>query len=74
MSKKLSFRTELERLEDIVRSLEGDELDLDQALKLFEEGVSKLKSARKLLEESQLKVSKVTEARDGTVDTTEIEI
>ncbi len=74
MSKKLSFRTELERLEDIVRSLEGDELDLDQALKLFEEGVSKLKSARKLLKESQLKVRKVTEARDGTVDTTDIEI
>ena len=29
---KLSVRTELERLEAIVRSLEGENLDLDQAL------------------------------------------
>lgn len=74
MGKKPSFRAELERLEDIVRSLEGDGLDLDQALKLFEEGVLKLKSARKLLKESELKVKKVMEARDGTVDTTDIDI
>ena len=74
MRKEPSFRAELERLEDIVRSLEGDGLDLDQALELFEEGVSKLKSARKLLKESELKVKKVTEARDGTVDTTDIDI
>ena len=74
MGKEPSFKAELERLEDIVRSLEGDGLDLDQALELFEEGVSKLKSARKLLKESELKVKKVTEARDGTVDTRDIDI
>ncbi len=42
----LSFTKQLERLEEIVRRLEGQELDLDEALKLFEEGVERLREAR----------------------------
>jgi exodeoxyribonuclease VII small subunit len=40
------FSKELERLEAIVRRLEADDLDLDEALKLFEEGVERLRVAR----------------------------
>jgi len=64
-----SFRAELERLEAIVRSLEDEDVDLDEALALFEEGVKRLKSARDLLRASELEVKRVLEAADGTIDT-----
>jgi exodeoxyribonuclease VII small subunit len=67
MSERKSFRAELERLEAIVRSLEAPDVDLDEALGLFEEGVKRLKSARALLEASELTVKKVVEAADGTL-------
>lgn len=64
-----SFRDELARLEAIVRALEGDDVDLDRALELFEEGVQRLKVARGLLQESELTVKRVLEAADGTLRT-----
>jgi len=64
---KASFREELERLENIVRTLEEQDIDLDEALSLFEEGIGRLKTARSLLEDSQLKVKRVLEDADGTL-------
>jgi len=71
---KLSFRTEVERLEVIVRSLEGDDLDLDRALELFQEGVGRLKRARELLADSELTVQRVLEESDGTIGTDALEL
>ena len=65
MSERLSFRAELERLEAIVRSLEDSDVDLDEALELFQEGVEHLKSARKLLQHTELRLRKVAKAADG---------
>lgn len=62
-----SFREELERLEAIVRELEETDIDLDRALALFEEGVGHLKSARNLLQQSELTVKRVLEEADGTL-------
>ena len=67
MTKRLSFKTELERLEAIVRSLEDSEVDLDEALELFQEGVERLKNARRLLEDTELTVKKVVRAADGAL-------
>jgi exodeoxyribonuclease VII small subunit len=64
---RTSFGQELERLEAIVRSLERDDLDLDGALELFQEGVARLRAARALLEQSELTVRRVLEASDGTL-------
>ena len=69
-----SFRAEIERLEAIVRSLEDDELDLDRALGLFEEGVRRLKTARRLLEKSELTIQRVLEESDGTLGTDDLEL
>ena len=52
---------QLERLEAIVRRLESEDLDLDEALKLFEEGVERLRVAREQLSQAELKVKKVLE-------------
>ena len=65
MSKQPSFGAELERLEAIVRSLEDSDVDLDEALELFQEGVERLKTARKLLQETELTVQKVVQAADA---------
>ena len=59
-----SFRAEVERLETIVRSLEDSDLDLDEALALFQEGVARLKAARQLLQDTELTLRQVAEAAD----------
>ena len=55
------FSKLLERLESIVRRLESEDLDLDEALKLFEEGIERLRVAREQLSQAELKVKKVLE-------------
>lgn len=54
-----TFAQQLERLEEIVRRLEGQELDLDEALKLFEEGIERLRQARERLGAAEAKVKQV---------------
>ncbi len=73
MTKRLSFATELERLETIVRTLEDSEVDLDEALDLFQEGVKRLKNARKLLDDTELTVKKVLKAADGALPSDDID-
>jgi len=60
-----SLSADLRRLEEIVRLLEADDTDLDQALLLFEEGVAKLRAARERLSEAELKVQRVLEDAAG---------
>ncbi|HYK09863.1 MAG TPA: exodeoxyribonuclease VII small subunit [Gemmatimonadales bacterium] len=67
MATQPDFGKELERLEAIVRQLETPDLDLDQALKLFEEGVERLRSARDRLNAAQAKVKQVLSDHAGTL-------
>ena len=62
-----SLGDELARLEEIVRRLEADDVDLDAALKLFEEGVARLRAARDRLTDAQVQVRSVLEEADGTL-------
>jgi exodeoxyribonuclease VII small subunit len=63
----LSLSDELRRLEEIVRRLEANDGDLDQALALFEEGVARLRSARERLAGADAKVRKVLEDAAGNL-------
>lgn len=56
---------ELTRLEEIVRQLEADDVELDAALALFEEGVARLRAARERLAAADLKVQVVLEEAGG---------
>jgi exodeoxyribonuclease VII small subunit len=56
---------DLARLEEIVRRLEADDVELDTALALFEEGVARLRAARERLAAADLKVQTVLEEADG---------
>jgi exodeoxyribonuclease VII small subunit len=69
----LSLADELDRLEQIVRALEADDLDLDAALALFEEGVARLRGARERLAAAQLRVRSVLEDADGTLRDTPLD-
>ena len=55
----------LARLEEIVDRLEGEPLDLAEALALFEEGVTCLREAAGTLSEAEARVQKLTELADG---------
>jgi exodeoxyribonuclease VII small subunit len=67
MSERPSFREVLERLEGIVRELERNDVELDRALGLFEQGVRELRDARALLDEAELRVRRVVEEADGSL-------
>lgn len=55
----------LERLEEIVDSLERPDLELEDAMRLFEEGVSHLRVARELLRTTELRVERLLEDGAG---------
>lgn len=58
----MTFEEALKELEETVKKLEAGETTLEEAMTLFEKGVALTKNCRKMLDEAQLKVKKVTEA------------
>ena len=62
-----SLQEDLARLDAIVRALEANDLDLDRALALFEEGVERLRTARERLQAAELRLRQLREAADGSV-------
>lgn len=61
-----TFEANMQRLEQIVRSLERGDVPLEESLKLFQEGTSLVRDCGKLLDDAQLQVQKVMTAADGT--------
>ena len=67
MSKKSkSFEESMGRLEQIVRAMEQGNVPLEESLKLFQEGPELVQNCSQLLDEAQMKISKVTIAADGS--------
>jgi exodeoxyribonuclease VII small subunit len=73
-TKEPTLGEELKALEDIVRRLETDGTDLDEALRLFEEGVTRLRRARERLAEAEQSVKLVLENADGTLRTQDADL
>jgi exodeoxyribonuclease VII small subunit len=61
----MSFESSLERLEAIAARLEEEELDLDAALALFEEGIAELRAASAMLSQAETRLKQLNEAADG---------
>ena len=55
----VTLETRLRRLEEIVGQLETEELELDRALALFEEGVVHVKEAGRSLSAAELRVEEL---------------
>jgi len=66
-AKKPDFEGCLSRLEEVVRKLESPQLSLDDAMKLFEEGVALSAECQKQLEEAEGKVEILLKKADGRV-------
>jgi exodeoxyribonuclease VII small subunit len=64
----MSFESSLRRLEEIVQSLEEDDLALDRALALFEEGVTRLREATAALSAAETTVKVLRERADGVFE------
>jgi exodeoxyribonuclease VII small subunit len=63
--KKPDFERSLARLEEVVRRLESPQLSLDEAMKLFEEGVGLSRECQKQLEEAEGRVEILLKKADG---------
>lgn len=55
----------LTRLEEIVHRLERPDLELEDALALFEEGVAHMRAARELIRTTELRVEQLLDDADG---------
>ena len=53
------FEKSFDRLEKIVQKLEGEELSLDESLKLFEEGIGLSRLCHRRLEEVERKIETI---------------
>jgi len=62
MDSEIKFEKAVEQLEKIVEELEGGELDLDLALKRYEEGVKLSRSCTKRLSDAEKKIETLTQS------------
>lgn len=67
----MTFETALERLESIVRELEGGDLTLERSLALFEEGIRHLRTASEALAAADASVKVLSEKADGALTLTD---
>jgi exodeoxyribonuclease VII small subunit len=64
----LSLEERLQRLDRIVATLEGGEVELERGLELFEEGVRHIRAAEALLSRAELRVEELI----GDVESLEV--
>ena len=62
----MTFEASMQRLEQIVRTMERGEVPLEESLKLFQEGTELVLRCGMLLENAELQVKKIMTAADGS--------
>lgn len=62
----INFEENMEKLEKIVNELEKGELNLDDSVKKFEEGIQLSKECNKILEEAEKKITILLEEAGTT--------
>ena len=70
---KGSFEDSLNRLEKIVESLEQGQVPLDDALKLYEEGIQLSKACAEKLKAAELRIKKLAKNADGQFELQDLE-
>ena len=64
----MKFEEAMKELEETVKQLESGETSLEDSMTLFEKGVSLTRTCQKLLNEAQLKVTKLIAENDSEVE------
>lgn len=67
-AKKNNFESNLERLKDIVDTLDDNEITLDQSLKLFEEGIKLYRKCNDTIDKAQQKITILIEENEKLVE------
>lgn len=67
MTTPLKYEKAVEKLEAIVRKLEEGNLELDESLMAFEEGVQLSRLCEKQLSEAKGKIEKLVQKENGTL-------
>ena len=62
----MTFEASMQRLEQIVRTMERGEVPLEESLKLFQEGTDLVRQCGQLLDDAELQVKKIMTAPDGS--------
>ncbi len=69
MSKKQTFETAFQRLEEIARLLEQGEIGLEASVKLYEEGMKLIQFCAGKLDEAETTVLKLSKSENGNFKT-----
>lgn len=64
----MTFEQTLARLEQIALAMDRDDVPLEEALTLFEEGIARLREATAVLAEADGKVRTLVETVDGVFE------
>lgn len=67
MSKEINFEETMQELEKIVQELEKGDLNLDDSINKFEEGMKLSKSASDYLEKAEKKITILINAKDEEI-------
>lgn len=70
---KSSFEHSLKRLEKIVETLEEGNVSLEDAMKMFEEGIELSRSCIERLTQAELKLKKLAKKIDGSFELSDLE-
>jgi len=65
-NKKIDFESSLKELESIVEKLEDENINLEDSVKSFEEGVNLVKECQKQLQNAELKIKKLLDDGSST--------
>ncbi len=71
---EIKFETALLKLEKIVRALENEELELQESIKLFEEGIKLSLYCQQELERADGRIQLLLENMQGALELAEVEI
>nr|WP_314277250.1 exodeoxyribonuclease VII small subunit [uncultured Peptostreptococcus sp.] len=61
---KMSYEEAFDKMKDLVNRLENDQVNLEESLLLFEEGISLYRHCNAILEKTELKISKFNEYQE----------
>lgn len=68
-----SLESALERLEEIVQKMDSDEIELEESIELFQEGMQLTKFCRAQISEAEQKVQQVVEDAEGELSLEEFD-
>lgn len=72
-SKTISFESALEELEKLIAQMESGDVPLDDLIDKYEKGSELLKICQKKLGDAELRIEKIREKNDGSLEVEVIE-